>query len=68
VIAKANGLDQSKLLQDAIDTIYSTGYLMGKAPEKPILECLERKKTGIKENDALYNKEIFSRFPYQRLD
>jgi len=61
VIAKANGLDQSKLLQDAIDIIYSTGYLMGKAPESRFWGAV-REKTGIKENDASITKEIFSRF------
>ena len=31
VIAEANGLDESRFLQDAIDTNYATGYLLGKA-------------------------------------
>ena len=31
VIARANGLDEEKFLQEAIDTIYATGYLLGKA-------------------------------------
>jgi FMN phosphatase YigB (HAD superfamily) len=61
LIAEANGLDQSKFLQDAIDTIYATGYVMGKAPESRFWSAL-REKTGIKESDALITKEIFSRF------
>jgi FMN phosphatase YigB (HAD superfamily) len=61
LIAEANALDQSKFLQDAIDTIYATGYLMGKAPESRFWSAL-REKTGIKENDGLITKEIFSRF------
>jgi FMN phosphatase YigB (HAD superfamily) len=61
VIAKANGLDESKFLQDAIDTIYATGYLLGKAPESRFWSAL-REKTGIKENDASITKEIFPRF------
>jgi FMN phosphatase YigB (HAD superfamily) len=61
VIAKANGLDESKLLQDAIDTIYGTGYLLGKAPESRFWSAL-REKTGITEDDALIIKEIFPRF------
>ena len=60
-IAKANGLDESKFLQDAIDTIYATGYLLGKATEHRFWSAL-REKTGIKEDDALLKKEIFSRF------
>lgn len=61
VIAKANGLDESKFLQDAIDTIYATGYLLGKANESRFWSAL-REKTGIKEDDASLKKEIFSRF------
>jgi FMN phosphatase YigB (HAD superfamily) len=61
MIAKANGLDESKFLQDAIDTIYATGYLLGKAPESRFWSAL-REKTGIKENDAALTNEIFSRF------
>jgi len=61
VIAEANGLDESKFLQDAIDTNYATGYLLGKAPESRFWSAL-REKTGIKENDALLTNEIFSRF------
>jgi putative hydrolase of the HAD superfamily len=60
-IAKANGLDPLKFQQDAIDTIYGTAYLTGKAPESRFWSAL-REKTGIKENDALITKEIFSRF------
>jgi putative hydrolase of the HAD superfamily len=61
VVAKANGLDESKFLEDAIDTIYATGYLLGKATEDRFWSSL-REKTGIKENDALLREEIFSRF------
>ena len=61
VIAKTNGLDESKFLQDAIDTIYATGYLLGKATEDRFWSAL-REKTGIKESDALLRNEIFPRF------
>jgi len=61
VIAKANGLDESRFLQDAIDTVYATGHVLGKAPESLFWNAL-REKTGIKETDAQLMKEIFSRF------
>jgi FMN phosphatase YigB (HAD superfamily) len=61
VIAKANGLDESTFLQEAIDTIYATGYLLGKAPESRFWSAL-REKTGIKESDIELNNEIFPRF------
>lgn len=61
VIARANGLDESKFLQDAIDTIYATTYLLGKAPESRFWSVL-REQTGIKEDDASVTGEIFSRF------
>lgn len=61
VIARANGLDEARFLQEAIDTIYATGYLLGKAPASRFWNAL-REKTGIKENEDLLTKEIFSRF------
>jgi HAD superfamily hydrolase (TIGR01509 family) len=61
VIARANGLDESKFLQEAIDTIYATGYLLGKAPGSRFWSAL-REKTGVKENEALITREILSRF------
>ena len=61
VIAEANGLDESKFLQDAIDTIYATGYLLGKTPESRFWSAL-REKACIKEDDDLVTNEILSRF------
>jgi putative hydrolase of the HAD superfamily len=61
VVAGANGLYESKFLQDAIDVNYATGYLLGKATESRFWNAL-REKTGIKESDALLTNEIFSRF------
>jgi FMN phosphatase YigB (HAD superfamily) len=61
VIAKTNGLDESKFLQDAMNTIYATGYLLGKAPESRFWSAL-REKTGIKEDDASITQAIFPRF------
>ncbi|MEW6664723.1 MAG: HAD family phosphatase [Thermodesulfobacteriota bacterium] len=61
VIAKANGLDESRFLQDAIDTIYATGHILGKATEGRFWSAL-REKTGIKGSDASLTSEIFTRF------
>jgi len=61
VIARVNELDEEKFLQEAIDTIYATGYLLGKAPASRFWSAL-REKTGIKESDALLTNEILSRF------
>lgn len=61
VIAGANRLDESTFLQEAIDTVYATGYLLGKAPESRFWSVL-RERTGIKGDDARLMNEIFSRF------
>lgn len=61
VIARANGLDEAAFLQDAIDTVYATGHVLGKAPESLFWDVL-REKTGIKETDSQLMDEIFSRF------
>jgi putative hydrolase of the HAD superfamily len=61
VIAKANGLDERTFIQAAFDTIYSTGYVLGKAPESAFWNTL-RQKTGVKGDDASLRNEIFSRF------
>jgi len=61
VIARANGRDEAKFLQEAIDTIYATGYLLGKAPASRFWSAL-REKTGIQENEDSLTNEIFSRF------
>ena len=61
VIAKANGLDERTFIQEAFDTIYSTGYVLGKASERVFWNAL-RQKTGVKGADAALRHEIFSRF------
>jgi putative hydrolase of the HAD superfamily len=61
VIAKENGLDERTFFQAASDTVYSSGYLLGKAPESAFSNAL-RQKTGIKGDDASLRSEIFSRF------
>jgi putative hydrolase of the HAD superfamily len=61
VIAKENGLDERTFFQAASDTVYTSGYLLGKAPESAFSNAL-RQKTGIKGDDASLRSEIFSRF------
>lgn len=60
-IAEANGLDESKFIQDAVDMKYATGFLVGKASESLFWTAL-REKTGIKEDDTVLSNEIFIRF------
>jgi putative hydrolase of the HAD superfamily len=60
-IAEANGLDETKFLQEAIDTIYATGHLLGKSSASEFWNAL-REKTGIRETDAVITREILSRF------
>lgn len=60
-IARAQGLDERTFIEAAFDTIYSTGYVLGKAPESIFWNTL-RQKTGIKGDDASLRNEIFSRF------
>ena len=61
VIAKANGLDEDKFVQAAFDTIYSSGYVLGKGQESEFWNTL-RQKTGVTGDDATLRNEIFSRF------
>lgn len=60
-IAHANGLEEKTFIQVAFDTIYSAGYVLGKAPESAFWNTL-RHKTGIIGDDASLTNEIFSRF------
>jgi putative hydrolase of the HAD superfamily len=61
VIAKDAGLDKRIMIQTAFDTIYDTGYVLGKAPEDAFWSSL-RDQTRIRRNDASLRSEIFSRF------
>ena len=61
VIADANGLDSDTFLQTAHDTVYETGYILGKGSESSFWNAL-RKKTGIHGDDASLMHEILSRF------
>jgi putative hydrolase of the HAD superfamily len=60
-IAQAHGLDESTFIHVAYDTIYSTGYVLGKVSENTFWNTL-RQKTGVTGDDASLNNEIFSRF------
>lgn len=61
VIADANGLDGNEFIRVAADTIYATGYILGKGTESSFWEVL-REKTGIGGDDASLTQEIFTRF------
>src|SRR5512133_1620635 len=61
VIAEANGLDGESLVQTASDTVYETGYILGKGSERSFWDAM-RAKTRIKGDDAALMQEIISRF------
>lgn len=60
-IAEANGLNGDDVLQTAGDTVYQTGYIMGKGSESSFWNAL-REKTGIRGDDASLRQEIVSGF------
>ena len=60
-IAEANGLKAAELLLIAADTVYETGYILGKGSEICYWDAL-RRKTGIKGDYAQMRDEILSRF------
>lgn len=60
-VARANGVDEGAFVQAAFDIIYSTGYVLGKAPESAFWDAL-RRETGVRGDDASLRNEIFSRF------
>ena len=60
-VARANGVDEGAFVQAAFDIIYSTGYVLGKAPESEFWDAL-RRETGVRGDDAFLRNEIFSRF------
>ena len=60
-VARANGVDEGAFVQAAFDIIYSTGYVLGKAPESAFWDALKR-ETGVRGDDASLRNEIFSRF------
>ena len=60
-VAGASGVDEGAFVQAAFDIIYSTGYVLGKAPESEFWDAL-RRETGVRGDDASLRNEIFSRF------
>ena len=61
IIAKANGLQEDEVVQAAFDAMYTSGYALGKAPEKTFWAELKT-KTGIRGTDEELRYEIYSRF------
>lgn len=60
-IAEANGLNAVELLLIAADTVYETGYILGKGSEISYWDAM-RRKTGIQGDYAQLRDEILSRF------
>lgn len=61
VIAETNGLDGDDVIRTASDTVYETGYILGKGSESSFWKAM-REKTSIQGDDAFLKHEIFSRF------
>ena len=61
VIAEVNALASDDFIQVAADTIYATGYILGKGSESHFWNVL-RERTGIMGDDASLAQETFSRF------
>jgi FMN phosphatase YigB (HAD superfamily) len=61
VIAEANGLNGDDVIRTASDTVYETGYILGKGSESSFWKAM-REKTSIQGDDAFLKHEIFSRF------
>lgn len=60
-IAEANGLNADAALQIAADTVYETGYILGKCSEESFWNAI-REKTGIRGDYTSLKQEILSRF------
>lgn len=60
-IAEANGLSGEGLISTAADTIYETGYILGKCSEDDFWKALKR-KTGIRGDHDALKAELMSRF------
>ncbi|MEN6622681.1 MAG: HAD family hydrolase [Smithella sp.] len=61
VIAEASGLNGEKMIQTASDTVYGTGYIMGKGSESSFWKAM-KEKTGTHGDAASLKNEIISRF------
>jgi putative hydrolase of the HAD superfamily len=60
-LAEANGLSGDEVLRAAADTVYETGYILGKGSEHDFWDAM-REKTGIRGDDASLKQEVISRF------
>jgi FMN phosphatase YigB (HAD superfamily) len=60
-IAKANGRNVDDILKIASDTVYETGYILGKGSESSFWNAI-REKTGIRDDDASLKEKIVSQF------
>lgn len=60
-IARRQGLDPDEVLRTGMDTIYDTGYIIGRGNEADFWEEM-RRRTGIAGEDAALTREILDRF------
>lgn len=60
-IARKAGIDEEIFFLQAEELIYSSGYVLGKAPESVYWQSL-RDSTGITYNDDFLRNELLSRF------
>jgi len=60
-IADANGLNSDDVIKILSDTVYETGYILGKGSEISFLNAM-REKTGIEGDNASLRHDIVSRF------
>lgn len=60
-IGRTQGKDPEAFFQTAVDSIFETGYLVGRATEAQWWEDL-RQRTGIHGDDAVLRKELLERF------
>jgi putative hydrolase of the HAD superfamily len=60
-IAKKKNIDEQSFFSTAVNIIYKTGYIIGKATEKVFWETLSR-ETGVKDDYRRLRTEILRRF------
>jgi len=60
-IARLNGLDEQQFFEMATATVYTTGYVTGRADEHSFWQAL-RRRTGISGRDEELRAEILKRF------
>ncbi|HEY6874136.1 MAG TPA: HAD family phosphatase [Geobacteraceae bacterium] len=60
-LAKAQGLDPEEVHRIALDTVYDSGYVLGRGAEAEFWDLM-RQRTGIRGDDGKLSREILSRF------